>query len=272
MNRVEQLKKIQEEAASLFAKKNTDYGDAFANYGPVGVLVRMGDKLSRLQSITKNGITLTDNENLRDTLIDLHNYAAMAIMLIDEPTKNEDSPAQNLFINEELLKDVMYSDSNQKPDNIAFRVYDIVCGENIELETCKILVAATLDTYEDRDVACAYLAVALKLAYEGQNITYLNAALRTREDFGTDTPQWDRNFMESLVKVNKQNRAKVNEQNRAKVNEQKHADDYTNIIVAEAGVGMITTEDITAVNKDENIVVAQVEASVGMINEPKREC
>jgi hypothetical protein len=35
-------------------------------------------------SITKNGVTLVDDEGIRDTLIDLHNYAAMGIMLIDE--------------------------------------------------------------------------------------------------------------------------------------------------------------------------------------------
>ena len=84
MDRVEQLKDIQEEARELFKKKNTDYGDAFANYGPIGVLVRMGDKISRLQSIDKNKIALVNDEKMRDTLIDLHNYSAMAIMLLDE--------------------------------------------------------------------------------------------------------------------------------------------------------------------------------------------
>ena len=84
MDRVAQMKAIQSEALALFERKNTDYGDAFATYGPVGVLVRMGDKIARLQSISKNGVTLVDSESLRDTLIDLHNYAAMAVMLIDE--------------------------------------------------------------------------------------------------------------------------------------------------------------------------------------------
>ena len=84
MDRVSQLEKVQNEAKSLFQKKNADYGDAFATYGPVGVLVRMGDKISRLQSITSNGVNLIETESIRDTLIDLHNYAAMAVMLLDE--------------------------------------------------------------------------------------------------------------------------------------------------------------------------------------------
>lgn len=84
MDRVAQYKTVQKEAIELFQRKNKDYGDAFANYGPVGVIVRMGDKINRLSSVTKNQVSLVKNESIRDTLIDLHNYAAMAIMLMDE--------------------------------------------------------------------------------------------------------------------------------------------------------------------------------------------
>tara|TARA_R110002072_G_scaffold26485_1_gene87498 strand:+ start:225 stop:494 length:270 start_codon:yes stop_codon:yes gene_type:complete len=83
-NRIQQLTSIQTEAKQLFEKKNQDYGDAFADYGPVGVLVRIGDKLKRFQNIHSSGIQLVNDEGLRDTLIDLHNYAAMAVMLLDE--------------------------------------------------------------------------------------------------------------------------------------------------------------------------------------------
>jgi len=84
MNRPDQLAQVQKEGYELFVKKNKDYGDSFATYGPIGVIVRMGDKISRLTSLTKSGIQLVDNESVRDTLIDLHNYAAMAVMLMDE--------------------------------------------------------------------------------------------------------------------------------------------------------------------------------------------
>jgi hypothetical protein len=84
MNRVEQMQKIQSEALELFTKKNADYGDAFAKYGVIGVLMRMEDKLHRAMSITKNGVNLINDEGIRDTLIDLHNYSAMALMLMDE--------------------------------------------------------------------------------------------------------------------------------------------------------------------------------------------
>jgi hypothetical protein len=78
------MEKIQCEALELFKKKNKDYGDAFAKYGVIGVLMRMEDKLQRSLSITKNGVNLVNDEGMRDTLIDLHNYSAMALMLMDE--------------------------------------------------------------------------------------------------------------------------------------------------------------------------------------------
>jgi Nucleotide modification associated domain 1 len=84
MNRVEQMETIQSRALELFKKKNADYGDAFAKYGVIGVLMRIEDKIQRALSITKNGVNLVNDEGIRDTLLDLHNYAAMALMLLDE--------------------------------------------------------------------------------------------------------------------------------------------------------------------------------------------
>ena len=84
LSRVSQMQLVQKEGLELFKRKNQDYGDAFANYGVIGVLVRMGDKIARLQSISTKSVSLVNSESLRDTLIDLHNYSAMAIMLLDE--------------------------------------------------------------------------------------------------------------------------------------------------------------------------------------------
>lgn len=83
INRVEQMQVVQATALELFKKKNIDYGDAFAKFGVIGVLMRIEDKIQRSLSITKNGVNLINDEGIRDTLIDLHNYAAMALMLLD---------------------------------------------------------------------------------------------------------------------------------------------------------------------------------------------
>jgi hypothetical protein len=82
--RVNQMKCIQNQALELFARKNADYGDAFAKFGVIGVLMRIEDKIQRSLSITRNGIHLVNDEGIKDTLLDLHNYAAMALMLIND--------------------------------------------------------------------------------------------------------------------------------------------------------------------------------------------
>ena len=85
MNRVEQLKNIPDKCRDIFEKKNADYGDSFSSHGTVGVMVRISDKLTRFTNVTKNKLELkVDDETLRDTLMDLHNYAAMAIMCLDD--------------------------------------------------------------------------------------------------------------------------------------------------------------------------------------------
>ena len=104
MDRVSQYKTVHNEALELFKRKNADYGDAFANYGPVGVIVRMGDKINRLSSVTGSSVCLVKTETVRDTLIDLHNYAAMAVMLMDEKEVPVEKPKRydDDFINNNL--------------------------------------------------------------------------------------------------------------------------------------------------------------------------
>ena len=81
MDRVKQLEEIHKEALELFKRKNKDYGDAFADFGLLGILVRLNDKIKRAITITENSISLVEDEKIKDTLIDIHNYAAMGLML-----------------------------------------------------------------------------------------------------------------------------------------------------------------------------------------------
>jgi hypothetical protein len=113
MDRVAQYQSVQKEAIELFKKKNADYGDAFATYGPIGVIVRMGDKISRLNSVTKSGITMVNTESVRDTLIDLHNYAAMAVMLLDEDKLEAKCKAEPVEIPK--IKKIKQEDDNISP-------------------------------------------------------------------------------------------------------------------------------------------------------------
>ena len=130
--RVEQLKSVQHEAEILFQKKNSDYGDAFATYGTIGILVRIGDKIRRMQSITSQGINLVEDEKLRDTLLDLHNYAAMGIMLLDNDyidvdydlvlEENIDSVnheyVNHEYVNHEHIKDEYVNDEHINEEHV----------------------------------------------------------------------------------------------------------------------------------------------------------
>ena len=46
--------------------------------------MRIEDKIQRAISVDKNKVTLVNDETIKDTLIDLHNYAAMGLLLLDE--------------------------------------------------------------------------------------------------------------------------------------------------------------------------------------------
>ena len=95
MDRVAQMKEVQSTALELKRKKNIDYGDAFAKFGVIGVLMRIEDKIQRSLSITNNGVNLINDEGIKDTLLDLHNYAAMALMLLNEKTEKTENEINN---------------------------------------------------------------------------------------------------------------------------------------------------------------------------------
>ena len=80
------IEQVKNEALDLFARKNADYGDAFAEFGTLGVLVRIGDKIFRLNTLTKRkeNEQMVSDESIIDTYEDLFNYTAMAVMLINE--------------------------------------------------------------------------------------------------------------------------------------------------------------------------------------------
>jgi hypothetical protein len=82
----EKFADIQREAIALYVEKDKKYGQAYKQYGVIGLLIRLQDKLSRYINIEKNKIELAEceDENLRDTMLDFHNYAAMVILLLDE--------------------------------------------------------------------------------------------------------------------------------------------------------------------------------------------
>jgi hypothetical protein len=83
-SKIEKHKKICEELNSLYAKKNHDYGDSFhlsfLEEGMAMSRIRLGDKLNRFKTLSRNNKQEINDESIRDTLIDLANYAIMTIL------------------------------------------------------------------------------------------------------------------------------------------------------------------------------------------------
>lgn len=79
---------VTKELAELFAAKNEDYGDSFhrtfLEEGMAAARVRLTDKLNRFKALTKGKAANVKDESVRDTLLDLANYAIMTVMELDE--------------------------------------------------------------------------------------------------------------------------------------------------------------------------------------------
>jgi hypothetical protein len=68
-------------------KKQKDYGPKNISDSPGGPLnglrVRMFDKLARINNLVETGVT-PENESLRDSFMDIANYAIIAMMVLDK--------------------------------------------------------------------------------------------------------------------------------------------------------------------------------------------
>lgn len=63
-------------------RKNQDYGDSFSKqfqkYGLISVLIRLEDKLSRLETLSRQPAQV--EESIEDTLLDIAGYAILALI------------------------------------------------------------------------------------------------------------------------------------------------------------------------------------------------
>ena len=87
------FKRITDEMICLYEKKNTDYGSSFSEtYEKLGILsavTRLTDKMNRITTLATKGENKVKNESLRDSFIDLANYAVMTIIELDKRSEYE---------------------------------------------------------------------------------------------------------------------------------------------------------------------------------------
>lgn len=81
-----QFKDIAKGMIETYVRKNHDYGNSFDKsldkFGLVASVVRIGDKMNRIESLVQKKAMVQD-ESIRDTLLDMANYAIMTVMWMD---------------------------------------------------------------------------------------------------------------------------------------------------------------------------------------------
>ena len=79
--------RVLDTAGNLLIRKHHDYGPKNIAHSPGGPLnglrVRMWDKVARINNLLDSNVS-PSNESLRDSFIDLLNYSAIAILVLDK--------------------------------------------------------------------------------------------------------------------------------------------------------------------------------------------
>ena len=84
---IDTVRELLDEAGNLLLRKQMDYGPTNISRAPGGPLnglrVRMHDKIARINNLLDKNVD-PQNESLRDSFIDLLNYSAIAIMVLEK--------------------------------------------------------------------------------------------------------------------------------------------------------------------------------------------
>lgn len=139
-----------------FCKKNSDYGDSFElsldKHGIVASIVRMDDKMKRLEALTDESRTQqVGSESLLDTLEDLSNYAAMTACWL-KGVQAEDGEEETICImgdDKPILirkkgKDIIPDDDNVV-DAMRYAAADMMNDPIVRKRINEEIIANTLD-------------------------------------------------------------------------------------------------------------------------------
>ena len=77
---------------TIYEQKNHDYGDSFGKTfqeeGFAMARIRLSDKLNRFKNLSRGAQAQVNDESIRDTLLDLANYAIMTVIEMDIAEEN----------------------------------------------------------------------------------------------------------------------------------------------------------------------------------------
>lgn len=88
------FERVTREMRGTWKAKNADYGSSFDDgidrFGLVSAAVRISDKANRFASLADGKSAQVKTESLRDTLMDLANYAVMTVMRLDQDKRGDE--------------------------------------------------------------------------------------------------------------------------------------------------------------------------------------
>lgn len=127
--RAKRLELLMNQNLELYKKKNADYGNSFAEvYKELGFesgLVQIIHKVNRIKGIYKNGKAEVEGESIRDSLIDLANYALMTVVEMELEDKREST----------LIEKIESLGLHAKLDNGKIKIgTSCVCGDVGEID------------------------------------------------------------------------------------------------------------------------------------------
>lgn len=86
-------RKILDEMADTFSKKNSDYGNAFEeildDFGASYAVGRLKEKHKRLTKLITSNKQEVEDESIEDTLLDMANYAVLTIMWLQKQKESK---------------------------------------------------------------------------------------------------------------------------------------------------------------------------------------
>lgn len=139
MTKVETHVTICGELATLYERKNHDYGDSFGKsfdeYGMAMPCIRLEDKLNRLKALTRSGDQQVHDESIDDTLMDLANYAIMTLVerrlqeppVVDDDDNERHCPRcvhRDLAVSDEPCRNCKYGDIRNQKSYFVLRTED----------------------------------------------------------------------------------------------------------------------------------------------------
>ena len=175
-----------------FCRKNHDYGNSFEEsldqFGIVASIVRMSDKMKRLESLTDESKTQqVGSESLLDTLEDLSNYAAMTACWLKGVREEDDEHSENT-IYADNKPGITFTEDNEKfdPRNYILNMLsDIFRVVQMKLDKDEMLVPLDIS-----DEAGLIAKAIVESQTEEEGGAAINNYMCTRKDIPYELKDW----------------------------------------------------------------------------------